>query len=84
VNRMAVEGTMLAHVDGGVPNLEITIPEVSAYTLGELIYFFEISCALSGYILGVNPFDQPGSGGLQKEHVCAAGQAGFRGGREKA
>jgi glucose-6-phosphate isomerase len=77
VNRMAVEGTMLAHVDGGVPNLEITIPEVSAYTLGELIYFFEISCALSGYILGVNPFDQPGVEAYKKNMFALLDKPGF-------
>lgn len=60
VNHMAREGTMLAHVDGGVPNLEISIPSISESSLGELIYFFEMGCALSGYILGINPFDQPG------------------------
>ncbi len=60
VNQMATKGTMLAHVDGGVPNLEITIPKLDAKSLGELIYFFEMACAISGYILGVNPFDQPG------------------------
>ncbi|HAJ99918.1 MAG TPA: glucose-6-phosphate isomerase [Bacteroidales bacterium] len=60
VNQKAKIGTMLAHVDGGVPNLEITIPELNEGNLGELIYFFEMGCALSGYLLGVNPFDQPG------------------------
>jgi len=60
VNAMASKGTMLAHVDGDVPNLEIEIPALNAYHLGELIYFFEMACALSGYMLGVNPFDQPG------------------------
>lgn len=60
VNKNAELGTMLAHVDGGVPNLQISIPELSEYYLGQLIYFFEIACGLSGYILEVNPFDQPG------------------------
>jgi len=60
VNQKAKIGTMLAHVDGGVPNLEITIPQLNEGNLGELIYFFEMGCALSGYLLGVNPFDQPG------------------------
>ena len=60
VNRMAELGTTLAHVDGQVPNIGITIPNVDEFTLGELIYFFEMGCALSGYTLGVNPFDQPG------------------------
>ena len=60
VNQMAARGTMMAHLEGEVPNLEIIIPEINENNLGELIYFFEMACALSGYILGVNPFDQPG------------------------
>ena len=60
VNKMAELGTTIAHVDGGVPNLHITIPELSEYHLGEIIYFFEKACGISGYILDVNPFNQPG------------------------
>ncbi|MDD4238951.1 MAG: glucose-6-phosphate isomerase, partial [Desulfotomaculaceae bacterium] len=60
VNQKAMEGTMAAHLDGGVPNLVINIPEISAYYFGYLVYFFEKACAMSGYLLGVNPFDQPG------------------------
>ena len=60
VNKMAELGTRLAHVDGGVPNILISIPELSAYYLGQLIYFFEKACGISGYILDVNPFNQPG------------------------
>lgn len=60
VNKMAELGTMLAHVDGGVPNIKITMDSISEYALGELIYFFEKACGISGYMLGVNPFDQPG------------------------
>ena len=60
VNKMAELGTMLAHVDGGVPNLKIELPKLNEYYLGELLYFFEKSCGISGYLLGVNPFDQPG------------------------
>ncbi|MDP4106651.1 MAG: glucose-6-phosphate isomerase, partial [Bacillota bacterium] len=60
VNNKAFEGTMLAHTDGGVPNLIVTIPTLDAYTFGYLVYFFEKACAMSGYLLGVNPFDQPG------------------------
>ncbi len=60
VNKKAAEGTRMAHNDGGVPNLLIHIPEASAYYLGQLFYFFEKACAVSGYMLGVNPFDQPG------------------------
>lgn len=60
VNKKAAEGTLLAHTDGGVPNLKVLIPEATPYYLGQLFYFFEKACALSGYLLGVNPFDQPG------------------------
>lgn len=60
VNDRALEGTVLAHVDGGVPNLIIKVPKLDAYTYGYLAYFFMKACALSGYLLGVNPFDQPG------------------------
>ncbi len=60
VNKMAELGTRIAHIDGGVPNMKITVPEISAYNLGSLIYFFEAAVGISGYILGVNPFNQPG------------------------
>lgn len=60
INKMAELGTSLAHVDGGVPNIKIEIPKLDEYNLGQLIYFFEIACGISGYILGINPFDQPG------------------------
>jgi glucose-6-phosphate isomerase len=60
INHMAELGTKLAHLDGGVPNIRISVPSISEFTIGELIYFFEFACALSGYTLGVNPFDQPG------------------------
>lgn len=60
INKMAELGTQLAHVDGGVPNIRITIPELKEYWLGQLIYFFEKACGISGYMLGVNPFNQPG------------------------
>jgi len=60
VNKKAETGTTLAHVDGGVPNIQILIPEINEFYLGQLIYFFEFACALSGYTLGINPFDQPG------------------------
>lgn len=74
VNHMAELGTILAHVDGGVPNLRIQIPAINEDILGQLIYFFEMGCALSGYILEVNPFDQPG-GGIQEKHVCTFRQS---------
>jgi len=60
VNKMAEKGTVLAHLDGGVPNIKINIEKIDEYNLGQLIYFFELACAYSGYVLGVNPFDQPG------------------------
>lgn len=60
INKMAELGTQLAHVDDGVPNIRITIPELKEYWLGQLIYFFEKACGISGYMLGVNPFNQPG------------------------
>ncbi len=60
INKKAAEGTIQAHVSGGVPNLRISIPEATPYYLGQLFYFFEKGCAISGYLLGVNPFDQPG------------------------
>ena len=60
VNKKAMEGTIEAHVSGGVPNIMITIDELNEENIGELIYFFELSCAISGNILGVNPFNQPG------------------------
>ena len=60
VNKMAEQGAVLAHVDGGVPNLSIELPKLNAYYLGQLFYFFELACGLSGYVLDVNPFDQPG------------------------
>jgi glucose-6-phosphate isomerase len=60
INKMAELGTQMAHVDGGVPNIKITLPELSAYSIGQLLYFFEKACGISGYVLGINPFDQPG------------------------
>jgi len=60
VNKMAELGTQMAHIDGGVPNIKITLPKLNAYYIGQLFYFFEKACGISGYMLGVNPFDQPG------------------------
>ena len=77
VNHKAELGTLLAHVDGGVPVIRITIPEVSAYTLGQLIYFFEMACALSGYLLEVNPFDQPGVEAYKKNMFALLGKKGY-------
>ena len=77
VNKMAELGTLIAHVDGGVPNIRISIPEVNEYYLGQLIYFFEMGCAVSGYILGVNPFDQPGVEAYKKNMFALLGKPGF-------
>jgi glucose-6-phosphate isomerase len=77
VNRMAELGTMLAHVDGGVPNLRIEIPRLDAASLGELIYFFEKACGISGYILGVNPFDQPGVEDYKKNMFALLEKPGY-------
>ena len=77
VNHTAETATILAHVDGGVPNIIIQIPEISAWTIGELIYFFEMGCALSGYMLDVNPFDQPGVEAYKKNMFALLGKAGF-------
>jgi len=77
VNRMAELGTTLAHVDGGVPNLKVTLPEISENTLGEVIYFYEMACAVSGYILGINPFDQPGVEAYKRNMFALLGKPGF-------
>ena len=77
VNLTAETATTLAHVDGGVPNIIIQIPEISASTIGELIYFFEMGCALSGYMLEVNPFDQPGVEAYKKNMFALLGKQGF-------
>jgi len=73
----AMDGTLLAHVEGGVPNLIVRAGEINAFTLGELIYFFEYSCGLSGYILGVNPFDQPGVEAYKKNMFALLGKPGY-------
>lgn len=77
VNRMASLGTMIAHVDGAVPNLEVIIPKLDAHNLGELMYFFEMACAISGYILEVNPFDQPGVEAYKKNMFALLEKPGF-------
>ena len=76
VNKKAFQGTLLAHVDGGVPNLIVDVPELSAYSFGYLVYFFEKACAMSGYILGVNPFDQPGVEAYKKNMFALLGKPG--------
>ena len=77
VNKMAELGTQIAHVDGGVPNLRITIPTISEFYLGQLIYFFEKACGISGYILGVNPFNQPGVEAYKRNMFALLAKPGY-------
>ena len=77
LNRMARLGTVLAHVDGGVPNIAIELDEASAFTFGELVYFFEFACGLSGYLLSVNPFNQPGVEAYKQNMYALIGKPGF-------
>jgi glucose-6-phosphate isomerase len=83
VNKNAMKGTLLAHTDGNVPNLLVTIPEQSEFFLGELFYFFEFACGVSGYLLGVNPFDQPGVESYKKNMFALLGKPGFEAQREE-
>ncbi len=83
VNKSAMNGTILAHTDGQVPNLMIHIPEVSEYCLGQLFYFFEFACGVSGYLLGVNPFNQPGVESYKKNMFALLGKPGFEAQREE-
>ena len=77
VNKQAFLGTLLAHVDGGVPNIVIEFPEVSAYAYGYLAYFFEFACGVSAYTLGVNPFNQPGVEAYKKNMFALLGKPGY-------
>jgi glucose-6-phosphate isomerase len=77
VNKMAELGTLLAHIDGGVPNMRIEIPAINEYHLGELVYFFEIACGISGYLLEVNPFNQPGVEAYKKNMFALLEKPGF-------
>lgn len=77
VNKNAMNGTILAHVDGGVPNLMVTIPAMDEYSLGQLFYFFEFACGISGYLLGINPFDQPGVEAYKKNMFALLGKPGY-------
>ena len=77
VNKMAELGTVIAHIDGGVPNIRITLPELSEYYLGEIIYFFEKACGISGYILDVNPFNQPGVEAYKKNMFALLEKPGY-------
>ena len=78
VNKMAELGTKLAHVDGGVPNIRIVVPELNEYWIGQLIYMFEKGCGISGYVLGVNPFNQPGVEAYKKNMFALLGKPGYK------
>jgi len=77
VNKMAELGTRLAHVDGGVPNIRLSVPELNEYYIGQLIYFFEIACGISGNVLGVNPFNQPGVEAYKKNMFALLNKPGY-------
>ena len=77
VNKMAMKGTILAHIDGGTPNILIEVADKSAYSLGYLLYFFEFACGVSGYVLGVNPFNQPGVEAYKKNMFALLGKPGY-------
>ncbi len=83
VNKSAMNGTILAHTDGQVPNLMVNMPEVSEFYLGELFYFFEFACGLSGYLLGINPFNQPGVENYKKNMFALLGKPGYEAAREE-
>ena len=82
VNKSAMNGTILAHTDGQVPNLVVRIPEVNEFYLGQLFYFFEFACGVSGYMLGVNPFNQPGVESYKKNMFALLGKPGYEEQRE--
>ncbi len=83
VNKSAMNGTILAHTDGQVPNFVINVPEVNEFYLGELFYFFEFACGVSGYLLGVNPFNQPGVESYKKNMFALLGKPGYEAQREE-
>lgn len=83
VNKSAMNGTILAHTDGQAPNFVINVPEVNEFYLGELFYFFEFACGVSGYLLGVNPFDQPGVESYKKNMFALLGKPGYESQREE-
>ena len=74
---MAELGTKIAHVEGGVPNMRLELPELSEYVLGQVIYFFEKACGISGYLLGVNPFNQPGVEAYKKNMFALLEKPGY-------
>jgi len=77
INKKAFQGTLIAHNDGGVPNMVVNVPELTAYYFGQLVYFFEKACGISGYLLGVNPFDQPGVEAYKKNMFALLGKPGY-------
>ena len=83
INKSAMKGTQLAHTDGNVPNLVVKVPEQNEFYLGQLFYFYEFACGLSGYILGVNPFNQPGVESYKKNMFALLGKPGFEEQREQ-
>ena len=83
VNKSAMNGPILAHTDGQVPNLMVKVPEVNEFYLGELFYFFEFACGVSGYLLGVNPFNQPGVESYKKNMFALLGKPGYEAQREE-
>ena len=82
INKSAMNGTILAHTDGNVPNLMVKIPEQHAFYLGQLFYFFEFACGVSGYLLGVNPFNQPGVESYKRNMFALLGKPGYEEERE--
>ena len=83
INKSAMKGTQLAHTDGNVPNLAIKVPEQNEFYLGQLFYFYEFACGVSGYVLGVNPFNQPGVESYKKNMFALLGKPGFEAQREE-
>lgn len=83
VNKSAMNGTILAHTDGQVPNFMVTVPKINEYYLGQLFYFFEFACGVSGYLLGVNPFNQPGVESYKKNMFALLGKPGYEEQREE-
>ena len=83
VNKTAMLGTLFAHTDGGVPNMILEVSDRTAYSFGYMVYFFELACAVSGYMLGVNPFDQPGVESYKKNMFALLGKAGYEHEREQ-
>ena len=83
VSKSAMNGTILAHTDGNVPNLLVKIPAQDEFSLGQLFYFFEFACGVSGYMLGVNPFNQPGVESYKKNMFALLGKPGYEAQREE-